>query len=285
MKNMQGVMLASSAYAILGLVPLLWVAIMARGFGDLELLSVRTISAATLMLLVVLITGKAAELRESLLTKWRWYPASATMLAVNYGLFIFAVTHGMVFQASLGLLMGPIVHLVVDKYWFNSQIRRNQYISVLVSIFGVAVMTSPSIWMSLALALTWTLAQAFRKAGDLKPISGFTCETITLIPLAILYLSFNHSGVAVNGALPLSVIVIASGIANALPLVLLIAANRRLSFTAMGWAGYIAPAGQTALALFVYHEHESASRLAGYALLAVAAVVAGWPKKRAERTS
>ena len=97
-----------------------------------------------------------------------------------------------------------------------------------------------------------------------------TRETLLLFLPALGYLLYlEWIGTAAFGhtAAITAVLLVCSGVATALPLLLFAAAARRITLTSLGILQYIAPTLQFLLGVLVYHEPLSRARLIGFCLV------------------
>src|SRR6185312_7638324 len=98
--------------------------------------------------------------------------------------------------------------------------------------------------------------------------SGLFAETIMLAPAAAGYVVFSlaTTGVGVHGDPYLFVLMMLTGPATAIPLLLFAYGVRRLRLTTIGMIQYMAPSIQFLVAIFMFGEHLNEVRLFSYAL-------------------
>src|SRR5690606_7683069 len=66
---------------------------------------------------------------------------SAALIAVNWLVYIWAVQHEQIFQASLGYYINPLMYVLVGVVFFHERLRRPQVVAVALAGAGVAVLT------------------------------------------------------------------------------------------------------------------------------------------------
>src|SRR4051812_4728285 len=107
-------------YLIWGFVPLVFQAIGALGVGSWEILAHRTIWATPTALIFVLMAGQWRQVvgvfsRPRVLA---WLALSASLIATNWCVFIWAVTNGHVLESSLGYYITPLLNMASGALLF-----------------------------------------------------------------------------------------------------------------------------------------------------------------------
>jgi chloramphenicol-sensitive protein RarD len=202
--------------------------------------------------------------------------AGAGLIAVNWLVFIHAVISRQLLQASLGYFINPLLSIFLGMVFLHERLRRWQWVAV--SIAGIAVLnlalrstTFP--WIALSLAASFGLYGLVRKKVDIDSLRGLLVETAILLPAALVFLAFPVAQRISPGTLGLLSL---SGIITAVPLLLFGVALRRLKLSTMGFLQYAGPTLQFLVAVVLFHEPLSGSKLASFALcwLAIAVYVA-----------
>jgi chloramphenicol-sensitive protein RarD len=126
-----------------------------------------------------------------------------------------------------------------------------------------------------------------RKQILLDGLSGLFVETLLLLPLALLAL-------AAMAQLELSnftqdsrtvILLVASGVVTAIPLLAFAGAARRLRLATVGFLMYINPSMQFLIAIFIFKEAISAVQLASFALIWLALALYSWSAWRTLQNS
>jgi len=201
------------------------------------------------------------------------YAATALLLTVNWGVWIWAVTNGRIVDSSLGYFMTPLVNVALGTLVLGERPRPAQWAAVGLAFAGVTVMTAATgslPWIGLLLALSFGAYGLVRKTAPLGALEGLTLETMLLVPVALAYLlwhwgagpaSFPAPSLAVNLWL------IGLGPGTAIPLLCFAYGARRLPLTTLGLLQYLSPSLQFALGILVFGEALGPGRLAGFALI------------------
>lgn len=232
-----------------------------------EVLSHRTIWSLVLFGGVLAYQGRLGLLREALGSSahlWR-IVAAATMISVNWGLFIWAVQNGHVVESSLGYYIFPLVAVVMGVIVFRETLMPSQWLAVAIAAVAVALLTwglGATPWVSLALAVTFGLYGVLKKALPLGPVVSVAAEVAVLAPFALIWLALVHSGavgtregsVHFGTDWPTTLLLIGAGPLTAIPLMLFARAARSVDLATVGVVGYLNPTIQFIVAVAVFDE-------------------------------
>jgi chloramphenicol-sensitive protein RarD len=275
----RGVLYALGAYLLWGLFPVYFKAVAA--VPPLEILAHRVVwsLAVVAVLLAVLRRWRwIVELRRAPRTL-RWFAASATLVSINWLVYIWAVNGGHVVDASLGYFINPLVNVLIGALLLHERLRPAQWIAVALAGAGVLWLTllaGQPPWIGLVLAASFAGYGLLRKQAPLGALEGFSVEVMLLFPLAgayLLWLARQDAGHFEGGALSLQVLLVLSGPITAVPLLLFAAGARRIPFSTLGLLQYVAPTLQLLLGVWLYREPFAGAKVAGYALVWIALAV------------
>ncbi len=218
------------------------------------------------------------------------FSASALMIGANWLIYIWAVNHAHVLEASLGYFITPLVNVLLGMTLLHERLRRAQWVALAIATGGVVWLTVQAgrpPWIAVSLAITFGGYGLLRKIAVLGALEGLTLETLLLAPLALLALGIATAHGTASFPAPdalTNVWLIALGPITAVPLLLFAAGARRLSMATLGVVQYIGPTIQFALGITVFGEPFSAARLTGFALIWIALLIYsldGWRVARA----
>ncbi len=185
---------------------------------------------------------------------------STVLIASNWLVFIWAIGHGHVTQASLGYFINPLLNVMLGCVFLGERLQTAQKWSVLLAGTGVVILTVglqevPTV--ALVLPATFGLYGLVRKVIPVDGLVGLTVETTMLVPLAVAYLApALWQGTAAFGSVSRAtdILLLAAGVVTALPLIWFLNAARRLRLSTLGFLQYIAPSVQLLLGVTVYGE-------------------------------
>ncbi len=255
-----GVANAVAAYFMWGLAPIYFKLLADIGAG--EILMHRVIWSSVFLLFLVIVSKKWSVLvvlckQGHVIVK---LSLSASVLAVNWLLFIWAVNNDHLLDASLGYFINPLFNVALGMMFFSEKLRRNQKIAVGLAALGVFVQlfTIGSLpIVSLALASSFAIYGLLRKKMQLDSFVGLLIESLLMLPLALLYWVVfvdSPTGNLASNSVNLNIILVMAGVVTTAPLLCFTAAAKRLSLSTLGFFQYIGPSMMFLLATFYYKE-------------------------------
>jgi chloramphenicol-sensitive protein RarD len=205
---------------------------------------------------------------------------SAVLIAVNWLLYVWAVVHDHVVEASLGYFINPLVNVLLGVLVLA------QRLAVALAAAGVAVLTvghGRLPWIALALAVSFGLYGLARKTVGADAVVGLLWETGLMAPLAAAWLvSLEARGIGAFGpAQPgPSALLALGGAVTAVPLVLFAQGARSLPLSTVGLLQYLSPSIQFLLAVLVFREPFTPAHAAAFACIWAALAVLTWDLRR-----
>lgn len=198
---------------------------------------------------------------------------SGALIAGNWLIYVWAVNDGRMVEAALGYYINPLVNVLLGLLVLGERLRRLQWIAVILACIGVLQQLwqlGSLPWVSLALALSFSIYGLIRKRAPVAALPGMVVETCMLVPFALGWLLLNPS--AVSGHLDYWTQTEAYWLALAgpitlIPLICFNAAARYLPYATLGFLQYIAPTLVLALAVFLYHEPFDTQRLFAFGFI------------------
>lgn len=266
----RGIGLALSAYAVWGLFPLYF-----RAVGALpafELLAHRVLWSAVFVLGLLGWQRRFAWIGPALADRrvaWGAL-ASATLIGLNWLIYLWAVATGRVVEASLGYFINPLVNVLLGAWLLHERLRPGQWAATACAAAGVlwlALHSGGLPWIALGLAFSFAGYGLQRKTAALGPVEGLALETLLLLPLALLALGgLALAGTSQYDALPglTQALVMAAGPITVIPLLLFAAGARRIPFSLLGLLQYLVPSTQLAIGVLLFGEPFGAERQLGF---------------------
>jgi len=273
----RGVPYAFTAFAIWGLLPLYWKALSAVDAASI--LACRVVFSLAFIWIVLALRGNPAWPRIFADAKARiTLLLSAALIGINWGLYIWAVNSGRTVEASLGYYINPLVNVFFGTIFFRERLTRLRWFSFALASAGVVALSASTgsiPWISLVLAVSFSLYGLAKKAAGLDPLEALGAETLALAPLALAYLAFRGaSGESVlNHSFPVLALLAFSGIVTALPLLAFAVGAKLLPLSVLGFIQYISPTLQLALGVLAFGEPFPAERLFAFVLVWAALII------------
>ena len=276
-----GLTAALGAYVIWGLMPLYL--LLVRSVPAFEFVGWRIIWTLPLCLLIALLRKQWPELRAAFAHRQTlgWLALSATLIAVNWVVYVWAIQNGQVYAASLGYYINPLVNVLLGTMLLGERLTRRQWIAVALAAIGVSLLAAgalTTLWISLTLALSFGSYGLIRKQVAVGAVPGLTIEsTLLLVPsfgVALYYAQTEGSSFAVSTELSLAIM--AGGAFTAFPLLLFAIAARKLPYSTLGFIQFLAPSIVFILGLTVFGEELKPAQAACFACIWAAAAVFAW---------
>jgi chloramphenicol-sensitive protein RarD len=209
----------------------------------------------------------------------RVYAVAATLLSVNWLIYVWAVTTGFIVEASLGYFITPLVSVALGVLILRERLRPGQWVAVGLASTGLIYLTvslDGLPWIALALAGTFGVYGLVKKRAPLGSVQGLTAETGLLFLPAVAFLFWAPDGTS-TGSLDSSTWLLlgGTGVLTVLPLLLFTMSVRRIPLSHLGIIQYLAPTLQFLLGVLLYGEPMSRTQLGGYGLVWAALIVFG----------
>lgn len=256
----KGYLLGLSAYFMWGFIPLYFKAV--ESVPAVEIIIHRVLWSALFGSLMLLIWKHPGWARELLQNPRRLgvLAVSGCLIATNWLVYVWAVNHGRMLEASLGYYINPLINVLLGMLLMGERLRRLQWVAVALASIGVGqqvwqVGSLP--WVSLALALSFGFYGLIRKRAPVAALPGLVVETWLLVPLALAWVAFHPESDSFQPAFLLSHDVLwltLAGLITLIPLLCFNAAARHLPYSTLGFLQYLAPTLVLILAVTLFGE-------------------------------
>ncbi|MFC9927006.1 EamA family transporter RarD [Streptomyces sp. NPDC127190] len=268
-----GLLNGFAAYGMWGLVPLFWPLL--KPAGALEILAHRMVWSLLFVAAALLFVRRWAWAGELLRQPRRLalVAVAATVISVNWGVYIWAVNAGHVVETSLGYFTNPLVTIAMGVLLLKERLRPIQWAAVGTGLAAVVILTigyGRPPWISLCLAFSFATYGLVKKRVGLGGVESLAAETaIQFLPALgyLVWLGAHGDSSFLNGSPGHAALLASSGLVTALPLVCFGAAAIRVPLSTLGLLQYLAPVFQFALGVLYFHEDMPPVRWAGFALV------------------
>lgn len=289
-----GLPAALGAYLIWGFLPLYL--LLVTSVPPFEFVGWRIIWTLPFCLLIIALRKQFPELRRALANRRTMLAlfASATLIAINWFVYIWAIMQNQVYAASLGYYLNPLLNVLLGTVLLGERLSKWQWLAVAIAFTAVALLAAgalTTLWISLSLAFSFGLYGIVRKQVDVGSLPGLTIESaILLLPASaiVAWYAMSPAGPAFGNDLFLSAVIAFSGVVTAVPLLLFAIAARRMNYSTLGFIQYLAPTIVFLLGLTVFGEELKPAQLGSFLLIwtAVAIFVADlWTRTRRSKAA
>lgn len=247
---------ALGCYVIWGFMPLLFMGQAAIGFTSLEILSHRALWSVLFAGGLVLLASQPGQVRTALSQPrtLAWLVLATVLIAVNWGVYVWATTHQATLEASLGYYINPLLNMVVGLWLFRERIDRWGWVAIGLAAVGVlfqALALGRPPWISLILAFSFGAYGVIKKRVPVEAQAGLFIECLILLPFGIAYVVWLQASGLGHGFSSLEGFgwALLNGPATVLPLALFAFAARRMPLSTMGFIQFLAPTLQFCVGL------------------------------------
>lgn len=268
----RGIALGVGAYVLWGVLPVFWKAI--ESVDSFEILAHRIVWSVVFLAVIIALRRSWDQVRRLSVSTIARFLGAGSLLALNWATYIWAVNNGHIVESSLGYFINPLLNVLLGVLILRERLEPTQWVAVAIAATGVAYMTisvGSLPWIALVLATSFAVyALLKKKMRGVGPIESLAVEvTLVLLP-ALIFLTF--LGVGGRGAFGadgsrITILLVLTGVATALPLLLFGAAAGLIQLTTIGLLQYIAPSLQFLIGVFVYGEVVGRDRLIGFVLV------------------
>ena len=270
-----------SAYLLWGVMPLLFAA--AAPTGALELVSHRVIWSLGFCAILLVFTGGFLRTWQILRSPrlFGLLLLASVLIAINWTTFIYGVETNQLVEISLGYYLNPLISIGLGVVFLGEKLRPLQWTAV---GFGLLAVIIVGIGLGRVPYLAFTVALSFGLYGLVKnkvgsrvgALEGMTVESLVLaVPSAIYLIVLGSLGLQTFsgfGGWHVFVIII-TGPATAIPLILFSAAARRIPLSWVGMLQYLTPTIQFTLGVTVLGEMMSTTRWIGFFVIWIAVIL------------
>ncbi len=286
----RGLAAAISAYLLWGVFPLYWYLL--KDVPSLQIIAHRVIWCGVFVVGYLLLREGFGWLKRALAGRrvLSMLAVSSLLISSNWGIYIWAVTHGRVVDASLGYFINPLVSVLIGVVVLRERLNAVQWASVGIAAVGVlwlAIIHGEPPWIALALAGSFAVYGLIRKIAAVDAVPGLAIESLILFVPALAWLIYSQlhgNGAFGNEPLRQDALLIFGGALTALPLIGFAYGARRIPYSLVGILQYISPTLQLIVGVLLLGEAFDRQQAIGFACIWLALLVYaldGWRTARA----
>ncbi|NLY04240.1 MAG: EamA family transporter RarD [Campylobacter sp.] len=245
----------------------------------LEVLAYRVVFASFFSFVFIKATRRTKNLERVISDRQTFYRLSLAgfFVTLNWGIFIYAVTHEQILAASIGQLINPLFFMLLGAIFLKEKLSQTVkfaiflvFIAIIIEV--VAYGSLPII--SISLPAVFAIYGLIKKRVHAPALEGLFVETLWLVPFFLIYIFFieikgvGNFGFDLNGAF-----LIGAGFTTFLPLIAFSVATNELKLTTIGFLQYITPSMTIFFGIFIYHEPINLIRIISFVIIWVAVVI------------
>lgn len=268
----RGVLTALAAFLIWGFFPLYFKRL--HNYEAVEIIGHRIIWTFVAIFLIIVVTNRWQWLKVIKSNpKWLLFTAiSGVIISINWLVYVWAVNHNEILEASLGYYIGPLMGILLSLVVLKERLRPLQWLAVLMAAVGVLiqlVMLGKLPWVSLVLAASFSVYGLMHRHTPLDALSAMFIETAVLVPVFVGWFMTHEvaSSQLTFWYSPAILLLMLAGPVTLIPLLMFNKATKMVNFSLLSFMNYLTPSLIFLLAIFLYHEPFDISKLVTFAFI------------------
>ena len=204
---------------------------------------------------------------------------TASLIASNWGGFIYAVSEERVQDASMGYFITPMISIILGYIFLNEKISLLKLFSVLLMIFAIFFLffnMSEIPFLVILIGSTWAIYGLLRKQINVSPSIGLLYESFAITLISLPYLIYIYkigesSFFTVN--IKTTIFLTLTGLVTIFPLFFF---NLGLKYIQLGLAGvlfYLAPSFHFLTSVFILGEDIFFAKLISFIIIWIGIVL------------
>ncbi len=272
--NSGGVALAMISFLMWGSFPLYWVNTIA--VPAFEVLAHRGVWLVPGVLLIVSARRQWPELRAAFRpANLRWLLVSAVFIAINWGVYVWAVAEARVTEAALGYYLTPLLNVAMGVLLFGERLSQWKWLALAFAAIGVvsvAILGGHWPWFGLAVGISFAAYSSTRKMVKVESLVGLTVESLVLFPIFAVWLAL-YGDIKWITTEPTAPWLLLGGVVTALPLLTHVAAARRIPLSLLGMLFFTVPTLQMMSGVLVLGEPFGTAQAVAFGFIWLAVIV------------
>ncbi|MFB1080413.1 EamA family transporter RarD [Jeotgalibacillus sp. JSM ZJ347] len=288
-----GIIYTALAYTLWGLLPLYWKFV--QHVPADEILANRIFWSFWFMLVLLIAMRQFSHFKKEALSLFKRPKlfaaliAASVLISINWFVYIWAVNSEQMVEASLGYYINPLVSVLLGVFVLKEVLSKAQILSFILALIGVLILTisyGNFPWIAFALAFSFGFYGLVKKMLRVNAAIGLTLETLTIMPIALIYLGYlqgTDSLALFHVSLTTDILLVGAGAATAIPLLLFANGAQRIPLFMVGFLQYIAPTLTLILGVFLYGEPFSVIDLISFIFIWLGLTVFTYSRMRMAR--
>ena len=238
----------------------------------LEVIAHRAVWSLIFSAVLIIILRKGLEVKYVLSNPKYILPlvCSSLLIASNWFVFIWAVGHERIVEASMGSYIVPLMNVVISALVFKIWLNRYQFVAITFAFIGVSYMIyvyGRLPYVTILFAVTFCLYGIIKKFVPTGAIVGLFIETIVISIPALIYIIYtliDGTSVLYRNDMGINLLLIFSGVITTPPLMGFSYSAKILHLSTIGILQYLTPTIAFLLGIFLYNEYFSRSLLIAF---------------------
>ncbi|WP_163200097.1 MULTISPECIES: EamA family transporter [Bifidobacterium] len=276
-----GVAATIASALVYGMFPLYWAAL--DSVSSMNVMLYRIVTAAVVMVLFMLVTGRWGGLVAHVKAMWRtrrvfWMSVlAAVLVTIDWVVYIYLVSIGHTSEASAAGFLIPLVNMMLALLLLRERTSALGIASMLIALIGgILYVIDTGRFPGLALAMVFSYSGycLIKRFVPLDAFESLTFETGVLTPVAFIALAVQpRFGVPADAPWHVWALLAGCGVLTAVPLVLTSYGVKHATFLMLSFTQYITPTIQLLLGIVVLGEQVPAHRFISFGVIWLALAV------------
>jgi chloramphenicol-sensitive protein RarD len=204
--------------------------------------------------------------------------ATATLISVNWGLYVWSIGSDHALDAALGYYINPLFSVFLGAALLGEKLTTRQKIALVLVAAAVLLLTVEAGKLpvvALGLTVTWGFYAYLKRRLPLGANEGFLLEILILTPFALAYVIWltvqgtGHFG----GATSDTVLLASCGLVTAVPLMIYANGAKGLRLSTIGILQYVAPTLILLIAVAAFHEPFGTAQMIAFPMIWMALAI------------
>ena len=202
---------------------------------------------------------------------------TATLISVNWGLYVWAIGTGHALEAALGYYINPLFSIFLGAVLLGERMSRVQVVAIALAALAVGILT----WetgklpiVALGLTVTWGFYAYFKRALPIGANQGFMLEVLILFVPSLAYVwVLGGQGHFAMGSTRDTWLLVFCGVVTATPMMIYANGAKGLRLSTIGIMQYIAPTMIFLTAAFVFDEPLGRPQIVAFVMIWAALIL------------
>jgi chloramphenicol-sensitive protein RarD len=202
---------------------------------------------------------------------------TATLISINWGLYVWAIGSGHALEAALGYYINPLFSIFLGWALLAERLSGVQKLAIGMVAVAVALMawqTGSVPVVALGLTVSWGFYAYFKRSLPIGANQGFMLEVLILLIPAVIYVALlGDKGHFMARDARDTTLLLLCGVITAAPMMIYANGAKLLRLSTIGIMQYIAPTMIFLTATLVFHEPLGRAQLLSFAMIWVAIAI------------
>lgn len=204
---------------------------------------------------------------------------SSCLIALNWGIYIWAVINGRIVETSMGYYINPLFNVAASALIFRVALNKYQAVAIGFACIGVAIIIigyGKVPYVAITLAASFCIYGVIRKVVPIDAMAGLFVETVIIACPALIYILYktvDGTGALVTADNFTLFLLVLGGIVTTLPLAGFAYAAKILNLSTVGIMQYISPTVSFLIGVFMYNEVFTNTHLMSFIFIWIGLVI------------